>query len=201
MQLTLQTRCTAFAGHEIIAAGDALTVARAIKPLLDAGEQRPLHIVDDATSQPVEIDFRGDIGDVLGRLSERLDAQHVDAAPPEAHRGPGRPKLGVVGREVTLLPRHWDWLATQQGGASVTLRRLVEEARLSRRGVDEARHAQDTTYRFMTAIAGDLPGYEEATRALYAREEERFSAIVEQWPAGVRNHVNRIARSAWRPAQ
>jgi hypothetical protein len=197
MQLTLQTRCTAFAGHEKIATGDALTVARAIKPLLDAGEQRPVHIVDDSTSQPVEIDFRGDLSDVLGRLSERLDAQHVDATPQD-NRGPGRPKLGVVGREVTLLPRHWEWLATQQGGASVTLRRLVEEARLSRRGVDEARHAQDTTYRFMTAIAGDLPGYEEATRALYARDEQQFSAIVEDWPAGVRDHANRVAQRAWR---
>src|ERR1700739_3037247 len=50
--------------------------------------------------------------------------------PPDAETArPGRPKLGVVAREVTLLPRHWDWLATQPGGGSVALRKLVGEAR------------------------------------------------------------------------
>ena len=92
-------------------------------------------------------------------------------------RGRGRPKLGVVAREVTLLPRHWDWLNSQSGGASVALRKLVEAARLAGDDKDRTRHAQEAAYRFMTALAGNLPGYEEATRALYAADPARFDAI------------------------
>jgi hypothetical protein len=187
-----QNTCTAFAGHELLASGDLATVALAVKRVLDAGEERAVHIFDDVTSQLVEIDFRGTPDEVAARIAGDSGAK------PDAPRGPGRPKLGVVGREVTLLPRHWEWLATQPGGASVTLRKLVEEARRTRRGEDEMRRSQDAAYRFMTALAGDLLGYEEATRALYAHDEQRFNTIVELWPAGVSAHAKRVAAGAWR---
>lgn len=106
--------------------------------------------------------------------------------PPTADDAPraGRPKLGVVPREITLLPRHWDWLATQPGGASVALRKLVEEA--SRNPKAQLRQKRDAAYRFATALVGNAPGYEEAIRALYAGQAEDFAAHIEAWPRDVR---------------
>lgn len=141
-------------------------------------------IFDDATGKPVDVDLRGSPEEVRARLEP-------------AARGPGRPKLGVTAREVTLLPRHWDWLAAQPGGASVTLRRLVEEARRGGGGKERRRQAQDAAYRFMSAMAGDAPGYEEATRALYAGDGARFEAQTQAWPADVRDHARRLAADAF----
>ena len=122
----------------------------------------------------------------MARAAVRQEAEQTAST---GRTGPGRPKLGVVGREVTLLPRHWDWLAAQPGGASVTLRKLVEAARKERQGPQAIRRAQDAAYRFMHALAGDLPGFEEATRALYAWDVERMRGLIERWPPDVRDHV------------
>src|SRR5207245_11177496 len=126
------------------------------------------------TSAPIELGFRGNIADVLARLPETAKAAATggEAAQP-ASRGPGRPKLGVVAREVTLLPRHWDWLAQQRGGASVALRRLVDEARRTHEDKDRIRIAQEAAYRFMSAMAGDRSNYEAAIRPLFADEPVR----------------------------
>jgi hypothetical protein len=108
-------------------------------------------------------------------------------------RGRGRPKLGVVAREVTLLPRHWDWLATQPGGASVALRKLVEEARRTGGDRDRSRAARDAAYHFMSAMAGNLPGFEEASRALFADDRRRFAGLIAGWPDDVRDHAVKLA--------
>ena len=117
--------------------------------------------------------------------------------PPSADEGPkpGRPKLGVVPREVTLLPRHWDWLATQPGGASVALRKLVEEA--SRNPKAQLRQRRDAAYRFATALVGNAPGYEEAIRALYAGHKDEFAAHIEAWPADVRSELEKMTEEAF----
>src|SRR5262249_60180257 len=142
-------------------------VARQVKAEIDRGEQ--VLIFDDATSEPIEVDFRGTAEDVRKRLTRA--GEPPDAAP----RGPGRPKLGVVAREVTLLPRHWEWLSGQPGGASVTLRRLIEEARRSEpAGKAKLRALQERAYRFMSALAGDFPNFEEASRALFVNDMPRF---------------------------
>ena len=112
-------------------------------------------------------------------------------------RGPGRPKLGVVGREVTLLPRHWDWLDDQPGGASVALRKLVESAKRDNRSKDRARHSQEAAHRFMSAMAGNLPGYEEASRAFYGRNQALFYTLIQPWPGGIRDHAKRLAAAAF----
>ena len=119
-----------------------------------------------------------------------------EAAPP-ARRGPGRPRLGVVAREVTLLPRHWDWLALQPGGASVAIRKLVEAARRSSGDKDRVRFAQEATYRFVSAIAGDKPHYEEAIRALFAADAARFDKLIAEWPADIRDHALVLAGRAF----
>jgi len=180
----------AFAGHRLLARGSAAEVVAAVKAATDAGET--VLTFEAATGRVVDLDLRGDVTAVLARLTP--------ATEPEK-RGPGRPKLGVTAREVTLLPRHWDWLAGQPGGASVALRKLVEGALKEAEGPDRARRAKEATYRFMTAIAGDLPGYEEATRMLFAGDWTAFDAAVEGWPEGVRETARGMAAGAWRNGQ
>lgn len=180
-----QTPAISFAGDERIAQGTLAEVARLTKEWMEQHDAHGVLVFDASTSKPIDIDWRGTAADVVARLS----AGHC-AAP----RGRGRPRLGVVGKEVTLLPRHWEWLDAQPGGASVTLRKLVEEARRDSSGKLQARDARDAAYRFMLALAGDEPGFEEAARALYAGRETEFMALVEAWPPDVRDHA--VALSA-----
>jgi hypothetical protein len=184
----------AFDGDRCLACGDLRSVVRAARQALDRRKEASILIFDGATSAPVEVDFRGSIADVLARLPEAAAAPLTkeDAAetPP---RGPGRPKLGVVAREVTLLPRHWEWLAQQSGGASVALRKLVDEARRANKDKDRIRQAQEAAYRFISAVAGNKPHVEEAARALFAGDAAQFEARTASWPADVRDHARRLA--------
>jgi hypothetical protein len=182
--------CTAFTGTQCIASGGLHAVVGAIKSLIDQGEQAHILIFDDATSEPVEVDFRGSLAAVLARLPAPVAPV---AGEEEVARSPGRPKLGVVAREVTLLPRHWEWLGAQPGGASVALRKLVEAASRANETKDRIRRAQEAAYRFMSAMAGNQPGYEEAVRALFADMPEQFGAQTESWPADVRDHARMLA--------
>lgn len=191
-------RCTAFEGVRRIASGALGDVALRVKEVIDRGETAPVLIFDDVTSELIEVDFRGTAEEVAGRIENAggMVAPAAAAAQPVAPRGPGRPKLGVVAREVTLLPRHWDWLNGQPGGASVALRKLVEAARRANEGRDRARRAQESAYRFMAAMAGNFPGFEEATRALFANAPERLEAEIRGWPEDVRTHVAQLVRES-----
>lgn len=181
----------AFDGHVRVAAGSLAEVAERCKRLLgDRPDASPI-VYDDATGKPVDIDYRGTVEDVLARLP----GAEADTEVP-VKRGPGRPKLGVVAREVTLLPRHWDWLASQPGGASVVLRRLVEAASREGAPADRVRQAREAVDRVMFALAGDLPGYEEASRAFHRREAERFDQLIVAWPADVRDYVRLLVERA-----
>ena len=173
---------TAFAGHQRLAAGALHEVARAAKTAHDQGLE-PILVFDDATGRTVELDFRGTPDEVLTRLP---------STEPAAKTGRGRPKLGVTPREVTLLPRHWDWLAGQPSGASAALRRLVEQALRENPRADDARRALEAAHRAMTTLAGDLPGYEEAMRALYAKDHDRFGGLTAAWPSDVGDYVRRL---------
>jgi uncharacterized protein len=181
----------AFIGSRRIADGPLLEAARAVKSALDAGEDGEI-LIFDAEARPVEVDFRGAIADV--ERSVALALAVIDGG--ERSRGPGRPKLGVIAREVTLLPRHWEWLADQPGGASVALRKLVEEASRDRQGRDKRRRAQEATYRFLSAMAGDRPHFEEATRALFAGDSQKFSELAAIWPRDIADHARRLSRGA-----
>ncbi|WP_159006818.1 DUF2239 family protein [Bradyrhizobium sp. S69] len=186
----------AFEGERRIASGDLQAVARAAKQTLDQRKDASVLIFDGSTSEPVDLDFRGGLEDVLARLPAANGAVPAEPELPP-NRGPGRPKLGVVAREVTLLPRHWEWLAQQAGGASVAIRKLVEEARRGGDDKDRIRRAQEAAYRFMSAMAGNKPHFEEATRALFAPDPVRFKALIAGWPADVRDHVARLAERAF----
>lgn len=172
---------TAFDGHRRLACGSAGEVAVALRRAEESRAAGPL-LAFDADGRQVDFDLRGSVEEILTR----------HAPPPAEPRGRGRPRLGVTAREVTLLPRHWDWLATQPGGASVALRKLVEAARVDGEGL--RRSARDAAYRFMSAMAGDLPGFEEASRALFADDRERLQGLVAEWPRDVRDHLLSLAR-------
>ena len=196
---------TAFVGDRLLLAGPLLDVAHAVKREVEAGRDESVLTFDDATGRVIDIDIRGEQPEFLAHLSRsatRLGAPVLTggagtpASPRLAQpRGRGRPKLGVIGREVTLLPRHWEWLNAQPGGASVALRRLVDEARRSSDPARDARQAQERAYRVMSALAGDRPGYEEALRALFAGDRERLESHIADWPADIRAYALRLAYS------
>ncbi|KZC17816.1 hypothetical protein RHOFW510R12_05265 [Rhodanobacter sp. FW510-R12] len=181
--------CTAFDHHRLLASGPLAEVALAARRALDAGAAGSLLVLDDASGLPVEIDFRGTPDEMLARLQ----GASLETIP----RGPGRPKLGVVSREVTLLPRHWDWLAQQPDGASAVLRRLVEQAARGGDAKGRARQAAEAADRSMRVLAGDLAGYEEAARAFWRGERAGFIRLTDHWPADVRDHLRRLAALAW----
>ncbi|SED62648.1 DUF2239 family protein [Bradyrhizobium erythrophlei] len=185
----------AFEGEHRIVAGDLKEVARAAKQLLDLRKDAAVLVFNGRTSALVDIDFRGSVDDVLARLPKLAPPLDEEPATPAGPRGPGRPKLGVVAREITLLPRHWDWLAQQKGGASVAIRKLIDEARRASGDKDRTRSAQDAAYRFMTTMAGNRPNYEDAIRALFAHDRRRFATLIADWPADIRDHAIRLAYS------
>jgi len=171
---------SAFLGNRRIAQGPIGDVAVAVKA---ANAAVPVLIFDDVTGRQVDVDTRGTDDEILARY----------APPAEPPRGRGRPKLGVVPREITLLPRHWAWLNKQKGGASVTLRRLVDDAR--RAGGDRhlVKAAHEASYNFMVAIAGNFTSYEDATRALFANDRARFEQLIAGWPPDIRAYATTLA--------
>ncbi|NMM78590.1 DUF2239 family protein [Acidovorax sp. SRB_24] len=182
------TTVTAFAGFERIARG---AKAEVLAQLRQRADPSGVLLFDDLSGALIDIDLR----------------EEVPCAPPptptgaaigdEAPRSVGRPKLGVVAREITLLPRHWDWLNRQPGGASVALRKLVEEARRIHQGQDTVREAREAAYRFMSAIASNLEGFEEAARALFAGDQARFAALAAAWPEDIGAYLQALAAASW----
>lgn len=193
------TTTIAFEGSHRLAAGSLADVAAAVRKRVGKGTHENILVFDQATGKTLNLDLSGAERDVRARYSgaPASEIQPHEDATAAAPRGRGRPKLGVVAREVTLLPRHWDWLNAQPGGASVALRKLVEEARKTREQYDALRARQEAAYRFISAIAGDWRNFEESTRALFAGDAERFRDLTESWPADVRDHARLLASAAF----
>ncbi|MES3006772.1 MAG: DUF2239 family protein [Pseudomonadota bacterium] len=192
-----RTPTIAFQGYTRIAAGDLRDVALACRHYLDTTADATLLLLNAVSSEQIEVDFRGSPTDVADRLQEAVIApEEVMEDEQAAPTGPGRPRLGVVAREVTLLPRHWEWLKTQPGGASVALRKLVESARRESAEKDRQRAAQNAAYRFISIVASSLPGFEEASRALFASDAAGFQCETEAWPVDVRSHARGLV-SQW----
>lgn len=178
---------TAFHGHRRLVSGERRPLLTQLKMQLDELDPAlPLLIFEDRSGRQVDFNLRGSLEEVLDREAP---------LPPRA--GPGRPRLGIVSREVSLLPRHWAWLEEQPGGASAALRRLIDEARKQHPEQERVRQAQAAADRFMSVMAGDLPGFEEASRALYARDLARFDQHSRTWPAEIRAHVLTLAAPAF----
>lgn len=197
------TACIAFDGSNCIASGTLIEVALAAKTAFDRSEHQtlpdPILIFNDTTSETIELDWRGSASDFSARmallpLAETLpdESAQPTAESPDTPRGPGRPRMGVVAREITLLPRHWEWLAGQSGGASVALRKLVDAARRDSEGHDRVRLARNVAYKFMSTMAGHEAGFEEASRALFAGDQARFGVLIAAWPIDVQAHLKKL---------
>jgi hypothetical protein len=184
---------TAFEGPRRLVSGPLPEVALAVKQAEQRASQG-VAIFSDATGRAIDLDLRGSDDEIVARLPASASPAAVEAVASEP-RGRGRPKLGVVAREVTLLPRHWEWLNAQPGGASVSLRKLVEAARRANGDKDRSRTARDAAYHFMSTMAGNLPGFEEASRALFADDRRRFASLIAAWPGDIRDHIVRLAFS------
>lgn len=204
---------TAFHGHQLLAAGSLREVARMVWRAMKnpSPSNAAVLVFDDATGRVIDLEMSSDEGDMLAHLDatahmraeSRAEGERVgspdglrsdEASTAEATpRGRGRPKLGVVAREVTLLPRHWEWLAKQPGGASVALRRVVDAARRTHADDDRAKEYRDAAFTFMNAMAGDLIQFEEVLRALYRHDEVHFRALMDPWPADIRAYAVRLA--------
>ncbi|OAE96727.1 hypothetical protein AYJ54_36190 [Bradyrhizobium centrolobii] len=188
----MQGTFTAFMGQRRLASGPAGDVALAVKRAVP-GPDEPIVIFDDGTGRTIDFDLRGEDREVLARLEKLLPPVPAEETPPSEPRGRGRPKLGVVAREVTLLPRHWEWLNAQPGGASVALRKLVDETRRASGDKDRERQARDAAYHFMSTMAGNFARFEEASRALFADDRRRFTGLIADWPADIRDHIVKLA--------
>ena len=200
---TVQTPVAiAFSGAQKVASGSVLDVALACKALLERDANAPVLVLDYSSARVIELDLRGSASAIAERhaATSGVESNVSETQEMAEARGRGRPKLGVMAREVTLLPRHWSWLAEQPGGASVTLRKLVEQARHANASMDLLRTAQESAYRFIANVAGDFPGFEEATRALFAANPQRFNTLVSTWSADVRAHALLLANRAFEAA-
>jgi uncharacterized protein len=175
-------------GTRMLASGSPQEVALAIKRHRPRRTERQPLVFDHATGRQIDLDLSGSEDEILKRYEERST---------QAMTGRGRPRLGVVAREVTLLPRHWDWLNAQPGGASVAVRRLVDQARHAAPLADRMREAREATYRFLNAVAGNLPGYEEVLRALFAGDGKQFDALIRGWPSGVNLFAMNLSQDAF----
>ncbi len=186
---------TAFMGDQQLASGPLAEVALAVMKASRSAAARPIIIFDDASGRAIDLDLRGTERDIVARLPQPVSEIAADDPTVPEPRGRGRPKLGVVAREVTLLPRHWEWLGAQPGGASVALRKLVEEARRNSGDRDRSRAAREAAYHFMSTMAGNLRHFEEASRALFADDRRRFAELIAGWPGDIRDHVVKLAFS------
>jgi hypothetical protein len=189
---------TAFHGQHRLACGSLADVAAVVRQALAESSDAAILVFDDANGAVVDLDVRGSEQDVRARYAAPPNCESSDSQSEEivSTRGRGRPRLGVMPREVTLLPRHWEWLATQPSGASATLRRLVEQARRSSQAVDAARASREAAYRFMAAMGGDLPGFEEAARALFAKDQRKLALHIAAWPADLKSYVRFLTGEA-----
>lgn len=182
---------TAFEDHKIIAKGSLQEVVLKVKKRFDKHPESLMVIYSDATGKSMDfINMQGSESDVL----KRIVVYTMDTPTKESTSGPGRPKLGVISREVSLLPRHWEWLATQSSGASATLRKLVDDAMKKSAGTHHIKSTQERTYLFMSVQAGNLKGYEEALRALYRKDKDTFTTHIKEWPSDVQKHALELAK-------
>ncbi|NEX64849.1 DUF2239 family protein [Noviherbaspirillum sp. 17J57-3] len=202
MESQVQKTYTAFCGAQSVASGALSQVAVALcRKLKEDPHVLPL-VFDDDTGKQVELDLRGTVAEVEARYADKQPSTQPASSEQDAPaKGRGRPRLGVVAREVTLLPEHWEWLASQPGGASVVLRKLVHEARQANSTRDLQRRRDERVYNAMLVLAGDLPNFEEASRALFAGELDRLERLATEWPDDIGRYLMRLASPETAPAK
>ncbi|MEO5668766.1 MAG: DUF2239 family protein [Bdellovibrionota bacterium] len=194
--MNLAETYTAFDGTTFVAKGPLESVVAKIKKISAKTAPTALLIFSDTTGVTIDLDLSGSPKEIAARMRIYLPREES-----ESSKGPGRPRLGVIAREISLLPQHWEWLATQSGGASASLRRLVEDAKKSSLTKNLTKQAQERTYKFISVLAGDLPRYEEALRALYRKNEDGFREEISAWPKDIRRHAQELAAPVFESEQ
>lgn len=179
---------TAFEGERLLSRGHLKDVVLNIKKYMGSAQNCEVLLISDASGKVMDFNFYGSKQEVLKRLEPYTTVATADTS------GPGRPKLGVVSREISLLPRHWEWLASQPGGASATIRTLVEEARKKSLNTSNVKVVQERVYRVMSVLGGDLSGYEEALRALYKKDQKTFLGQIKAWPEDIRRYIEDLVQ-------
>ena len=183
---------TVFDGFKIVSQGNIEEVAIATKKYLKKEDSARILIFSDLSGKQMDLDLSGTDKDVTDRLSVYKTADTTSSG-----TGPGRPKMGVKPREVSLLPTHWEWLSTQSGGASATIRRLVDEKMKTAAPKDKIKKTQETVYTFLNSIAGDLENFEDAIRFLYRQDEAKFKEAIAAWPKDLKKHTLALASEAF----
>lgn len=192
MEQTQTQSYSAFEGVNLLSQGSLEEVVLTVKRRLKSKSDASILVFSDLTGKQMDFDLRGTEKEVVQRLKVYLvpDAEKSQA-------GPGRPKLGVVAREISLLPRHWEWLSTQSGGASAVLRRLVETEMKGSTQKERIKQTQESTYKFLSSIAGNLGHYEEVIRALYAKDFKEFKDSMSGWPIDIKQHAISLSESVF----
>lgn len=177
---------TAFDGFKVIAQGNLEEVALLLKRKIRDQKALSALIFSDLTGRQIDLDLSGTEKQVIDRLKVYSSQE------PQANTGAGRPKLGVIPREISLLPHHWEWLINQDGGSSAVIRNLIDE-KIKNRSSDKIKASQERTYKFLSAIAGNLPNFEEATRYLYRKDKKKFTELISSWPKDIVKHSMALA--------
>ncbi len=178
-------RYTSFAGHKHLATGDLKTLLTDTYAFIKQHGEEGILIIDNQSGRQLDFNFHGSLEDLLST-----------ALPPEPKKGPGRPRLGVVNGEISLLPRHWEWLQRQPQSASGTIRRLIETAIKNTSPEEKVKETVDAAGKFLWIIGGNLPDFEEASRAIYAQKWHILDAVTAAWPEDIRNHLDLMLQEA-----
>lgn len=181
--------CTVFENDEVLLRGSETEVRQAVRRARAVRPLGKLIAFFDDNGEDFEVEY------VPPGTADAIPEPLVEE---NLVRKAGRPRLGVVAREVTLLPRHWEWLETQPSGPSAALRRLVESARRDSAPADRTRRSVEATYRFLYTMVGNTAFFPELCRALFRRDWERFDAQLGSWVAW---ELGEYARMLSRPAR
>ena len=176
---------SAIQDQNLIVMGELPVVLKEIKLFLDQGGCEPVLIFDHTDGRQWDFNFQGTLEEVLSRA---IVPEDDNCNKP----GPGRPRLGIVSREVTLLPRHWDWLEQQPGKASGTLRRLVEDAMKHPSDDFIIRQKQEALGRIISSVGGNLIGFEDFLRILHRKEWNKVEEVIKEWPLGIKKIITTI---------
>lgn len=203
MNTSITQQASAFIGTKILKTGPLIEVVLAMKE--EVAKDKFAHILCflDETGAMVDFDLSGTNEQVIAKLLANNTQETKEEQKAETTNAPksGRPKLGVTAKEVTLLPRHWEWLAAQRGGASATLRRLVELAAKDSISIETRKSAQNATYRFLQNIAGDFENYEEVLRAIFADDFEKMRKLMQNWPQDIQNYAQKLFALSTEPTK
>lgn len=181
-KMSIANRYTAFRGDTRIITDSLFNVALA----LQKQSEMNVLVFNDQTGQQIDLDLSGSEDDLKQRYTEVEYVKKV-----------GRPKLGVISREITLQQKHWNWLDQQSSSASAVIRKLIDKELNDPSSESNIMLAKQAIDHFMLAMLGNMPNYEEATRALYQGNKSHFLALIHNYPKDLKVYLELKAQTAF----